>query len=109
MSRTIKEKNGMADKENVQQRPQQQLKMHVDPNLDYSYRDMFNVFVGPEDVVIEFGNRHRSVENEVTINNRIVLSVSNAAKLQKALGETLTNLQKQIQERMSEQQQAAKQ
>ncbi|THB71465.1 MAG: DUF3467 domain-containing protein [Desulfovibrio sp.] len=79
---------------------EKQLKVHVKHDLEYSYRDMFNIFISPEDVTIEFGNRHRSVENEATINNRIVLSLSNAAKLQRSLQEALVSLQKHVKERM---------
>ncbi len=76
---------------------QQQLQLHIPPDLEYTYRDMFSVFVGAEDVVLEFGNRHRSVANRATVGNRIVLSVANAFRLQQALGQMLESARQRIQ------------
>ena len=79
--------------------------VHVSPELDYSYRDVANIFVGAGDVVFEFGNMHRSMPGNVTIGNRIVLSMSNAIELQQKLGEVLQEAQKQMQEQFQKQQQ----
>ena len=75
----------------------QQLQLHVSPDLEYHYRDMFNVSVGLEEVILEFGNRHRTPPDRATISTRIVLSVSNAFRLQQALQQALANAQQQVQ------------
>lgn len=49
-----------------------QIQAHIPPDLDYVYRDITNVFVGAGDVLIEFGNFHRSMPGNATISNRIV-------------------------------------
>lgn len=87
---------------------QQNVKVHVAPDLDYSYRDVANIFVGAGDVVFEFGNLHRSMPGNVTIGNRIVLSMVNAIDLQQKLGQVLEEAQKQIQEQFMQQQQQSK-
>lgn len=74
------------------------LQLAIDQNLDYKYRDLFNLHVGAEDVVIEFGNIHRGQENQGCISDRIVLSPGNAVRLQQALTQSL----QQMQERMRE-------
>ena len=43
--------------------------------LDYVFRDVANVFVGKSEVVMEFGNLHRSMPGHATVSNRIVISV----------------------------------
>ena len=57
------------------------VQFHVSPELEYVHRDVFNVYVGAGDVVIEFGNLHRAMPDHATISNRIVLSVANAYNL----------------------------
>lgn len=79
---------------------EQQIQVHVKHDLEYAYRDMFNLFVSPEEVTIEFGNRHKSVANEATMHNRIVLSISNAMKLQRSLQEALSSMQKHVREQI---------
>ena len=37
------------------------VQFNVSPELEYVYRDVFNVYVGVGDVVIEFGNFHRAM------------------------------------------------
>ena len=59
-----------------------EIQVHVAPDLEYSYRDVANIYVGAGEVTIEFGNHHRSMPGHVTIANRIVLSVANAYDLQ---------------------------
>jgi hypothetical protein len=80
------------------------LQVHVSPDLDYSYRDVANIFVGNGDVVFELGNLHRSMPGNVTISNRIVMSMANAYDLQQKLGQVLQEAQKQIQEQFKQQQ-----
>lgn len=85
---------------------EEQIQVHVSPDLDYVYRDVINIFVGAGDVVIEMGNRHRSMPEHVTISNRIVLSIANAYDLQSRLQQTLQDaqmkLQRQLQTRKKE-------
>jgi len=76
----------------------QKIQVHIPPELDYSYRDIANVFVGTGDVVIEFGNFHRSMPNNASISNRIVLSIANAYELKNSLGQALANAQKMLQQ-----------
>jgi len=77
------------------------IQFHVSPELEYIYRDIFNVYVGAGDVVVEMGNRHRSMPEHATISNRIVMSVGNAytlvQTLQQALQETQLKLHEQLQ------------
>ena len=74
------------------------IQVHVPPDLDYLYRDIANVFVGTGDVVLEFGNFHRSMANNATISNRIVMSVSTAYQLQHSLGQALADAQNRLQQ-----------
>jgi hypothetical protein len=87
---------------------QQNIQVHVSPDLDYCYRDVANIYVGAGDVVFEFGNIHRSMPGNITIGNRIVLTMANAIELQQKLGQVLQEAQKQIQEQFLKQQQQAK-
>ncbi len=81
---------------------QQNIQFHVPQELDYVYRDFFNVFVGTGDVVIEFGNQHRSMPEHVSISNRIVLSLTNAYNLQQTLQKVLHEAQMQMQNSFKE-------
>jgi hypothetical protein len=83
---------------------QQNYTVHVSPDLDYSYRDVANIYVGAGDVVFEFGNIHRSMPGNITIGNRIVLSMANAIDLQKKLGEVIQEAQRQLREQLKQQQ-----
>jgi len=76
----------------------QRIQAHIPPDLDYVYRDIANVFIGAGDVVIEFGNFHRSMPGHATISNRIVLSVANAYELHNSLGQALAEAQHKLQE-----------
>jgi hypothetical protein len=96
----------MSEKQTDQQ--QQNFQVHVSPDLDYCYRDIANIYVGSGDVVLEFGNVHRSMPGNITIGNRIVLSMANAIDLQQKLGQVLQEAQKQIQEQFLKQQQQAR-
>lgn len=82
----------------TQQDGQQQIQVQVSPDLDYSYRDFFSIYVGAEDVVLEFGNRHRAQANRASVQTRLVLSIQNAFRLQQALGRSLEEARKRIQE-----------
>jgi hypothetical protein len=93
----------MAENQNSEQ--QQNIKVHVSPDLEYCYRDIANIFVGAGDVTFEFGNVHRSMPGHITIGNRIVLTMANAIDLQQKLGQVLQEAQKQLQEQFRKQQQ----
>lgn len=77
------------------------IQFHVSPELEYVYRDVYNVYVGAGEVVIEFGNIHRAMPEHATISNRIVMSVGNAytllQTLQKGLQEAQIRLQHTLQ------------
>lgn len=73
-----------------------QRRYHARPDLEYVYRDTFNVYVGFEEVILEFGNRSRSDENEVAVGDRIVLSIANSQRLQQALQRGLDELRQQL-------------
>jgi hypothetical protein len=93
----------MAEQNRTEQE-QQNFQVHVSPDLDYCYRDVANIFVGAGDVVFEFGNLHRSMPGNITISNRIVLTMANAYDLQQKLGQVLQEAQKQMQEQFKQQQ-----
>ena len=79
------------------------LKVHVSPDLEYCYRDIANIFVGPRgsEVVFEFGNTHLSLPGNVTISNRMVMSFADAYELQQRLGKTLMEAQQKLQTKMA--------
>ena len=76
---------------------------HVPPDLEYVYRDVFNVFVGAGDVVIEFGNLHRAMPEHATISNRIVMSVGNAYILIQTLQQALQQAQIKLHQNLQQQ------
>ncbi len=80
--------------------PQQRIQFHVPQELEYTYRDIFNVYVGTGDVVIEMGNLHRSMPEHASISNRVVLSIENAYKLNEALQKGLQAAQLEMRKRM---------
>ena len=82
---------------------EEKIKVNVASDLDYVYRDMINIFVGTGDVVLEFGNRHRSMPDHGTIFNRIVLSIPNAYDLQERLRQTLNEAQLRLQQSIEKQ------
>ncbi len=79
------------------------IQFHVSPELEYVYRDVFNVYVGAGDVLIEFGNIHRSMPEHASISNRIVMSIGNAYSMmqtmQQALQQAHDRLQKNLQKK----------
>jgi len=94
----------MSSTDNPNKDQEQKFQVHVSPDLDYCYRDVANIFVGAGDVVFEFGNLHRSMPGNITISNRIVLSIANAYDFQQKLGQVLQEAQKQMQEQFKQQQ-----
>ncbi len=95
----------MADdqtKEQTEDQAKAQQVIRVNDSLEYVYRDIFNIYVSQEEVLLEFGNKIRPKDNEIVLGNRIVLSIPNAIKLQNALAGTISKVQKQLQEKMIE-------
>ncbi len=100
----------MTDKEKPSDNDaQQNIQFHVTPELDYVYRDVFNVYVGAGDVVIEFGNLHRAMPGHAAISNRIVMSVAGAYNLHQTLQQALQAAQLQLQKNLQEQKKASSQ
>lgn len=73
-----------------------ELSLEFVPNLDTKYRDVFNMHITPEDVIIEFGNISRHVEGKAIIHERIVLSPSNAMRLQQWLSSAIAQMQQKM-------------
>lgn len=69
------------------------MQITIKQDMDYVYRDMFNVHVGLDEVILEFGNLHRVPENTATLSDRIVISVRNAVRLQQVLGKVILEAQ----------------
>ena len=98
------ERQKMTVQQNTNESDQQpRIKFNVSPELDYVYRDVFNVYVGAGDVVIEFGNLHRAMPGRANISNRIVLSIGNAYNLHQTLQQALQAAQMQVQKNLQEQ------
>ncbi len=93
------EHGGTADRQ-ANQEEQFQVQFHLAQDLEYVYRDVFNVYAGRADVVIELGNLHRSMPGHATIANRIVVSISNAYVLVQTLQQALQAAQEQLQQRL---------
>ncbi len=81
----------------------QEIQFHVPPELDYVYRDVFNVYAGAGDVIIEFGNHHRSMPRHASISNRIVMTTANAYILVQTLQQALQQAQSALQHSLSRQ------
>lgn len=73
-----------------------ELQVHAAADLDYKYRDLFNLHVGAEEVILEFGNLHRSQPGHATLLDRIVLSPANAMRLQQGLAQALGQMQQKM-------------
>jgi hypothetical protein len=76
---------------------EQEIKYHVPSDLEYCYRDFVNVHIGAGDVVIEFGNVHRSNPGHIFINNRVVMTVAGAYQLNQTLQKALQAAQDKLQ------------
>jgi hypothetical protein len=88
---------------NKEQRTKPEIQFHVPPELEYVYRDVFNVYAGVGEVTIEFGNHHKSMPEHASISNRIVMSTSNAYLLLQTLQEALQKAQAALQHNLSKQ------
>jgi len=83
--------------QNNSEKDQPEIRVHVSPDLDYSFRDIANIFVGAGEVIFEFGNHHRSMPGHVTISDRIVMSIGNVYDFQMRLQNALLEAQQQMQ------------
>lgn len=81
---------------------QPSIQLHVDPNLEYVYRDIFNVYAGSGDVLIEFGNLHRAMPGHASISNRIVVSMSDAYVLVRTMQDALQKAQAMMQQQLAQ-------
>jgi len=90
--------------EEKQDKPEATIQFHVPPDLEYVYRDIFNVYVGAGEVVVEMGIRHRSMPQHVSITNRVVMSVGSAYTLIQTLNQALAQAQQKLQESLRKQQ-----
>ncbi len=77
------------------------IQFHVPPELDYVYRDVFNVYAGTGDVLIEFGNHHRAMPEHASIANRIVMTTGNAYLLVQTLQQALAQAQAALQHNLA--------
>lgn len=83
----------MADNE---QGKENKIKLHIDPEIEYKYRDLFNIHISAEDVVIELGNIQRGATDQGAIKDIIVMSPANAIRLQQALTKSIETMQQKI-------------
>jgi len=90
-------------KEKKEEIKQPEIKFHVPPDLEYVYRDIFNVYAGVGDVTIEFGNHHKAMPEHASISNRIVMSTTNAYVLMQTLQGALQKAQAALQHNLSQQ------
>ena len=81
----------------------QNIKVYMPPDLEYRYKDVFAVFVGMGDVVIELGNHHRSPPGNVSVSDRIVLSVPNTYKLIQMLQNSIKSAEEQVKKQLKAQ------
>ncbi|MBF0470256.1 MAG: DUF3467 domain-containing protein [Gammaproteobacteria bacterium] len=72
------------------------IQMHISPDLEYCYRDLFNIYASSSEVIIEFGNHHRSTPEHATVTNRIVLSVQNAYNFINQMHQTLQSAEEKF-------------
>lgn len=96
----------MTNPEDTKSPSQGPQKIQVDfaEGVDYKYRDVLNIFVGRGDVVLELGNIHRSVPNQATISDRVVISMASAYDFHARLGQALKEAQERLQQEMRQQQ-----
>ncbi len=97
---TKETKTNEDQEENIQQ---PNIQFHVPPELEYVYRDIFNVYAGVGDVTIEFGNHHKAMPEHASIANRIVMTTGNAYLLVQTLQKALQDAQAALQHNLSKQ------
>ena len=74
------------------------IKLHVDPEIEYKYRDLFNIHISTEDVILELGNIQRGGTAQGAIKDVIVMSPSTAIRLQQALAQSIGHMQEKMKE-----------
>jgi hypothetical protein len=80
--------------------PGSSVQVHVAAGLDYAFRDFVSIYVGNGEVVLEFGNAHRSMPGHLTIGDRIVLTLATGYDLQQRLQQALLEAQARLQAQM---------
>ena len=96
-------KTEQVEKDEKTNAKQPEIQFHVPPELEYVYRDIFNVYAGVGDVTIEFGNHHKAMPEHASIANRIVMSTGNAYLLIQTLQKALQDAQAALQHNLSKQ------
>jgi len=74
------------------------LEVYIHPDADFVFREVFGVYVGAGEVVIEFGNYQRIDSRKVVISDRIVMTINNAYKLMRYMEDALQQAQAKMQE-----------
>lgn len=84
----------------MSEEPQGKKNIKIDTTLDpeYKYRDLFNLHMSPEEVMLEFGNICRDKPGEGVIRDRIVLTPGNAMRLQQLLSQSIAQMQQRMQD-----------
>lgn len=77
---------------------EKKIKLHVDPEIEYKYRDLFNIHISTEDVILELGNIQRGGTAQGAIKDVIVMSPSTAIRLQQALAQSIGHMQEKMKE-----------
>jgi hypothetical protein len=101
MTKEKQETNAQKDNDQKDNAQKPEIQFHVPPDLEYVYRDIFNVYAGVGDVTIEFGNHHKAMPEHASISNRIVMSVGNAYLLVQTLQQALQKAQAALQHNLS--------
>jgi hypothetical protein len=86
----------------MSQANEENIQVHVSPDLEYAYRDISNIFVGQNEVTFEFGNHHKAMPGRATISNRIVMSIADAYDFQQRLNSSLLEAQRKLQESLQQ-------
>ena len=86
--------NPMHDVQNNQEKT---IKIHINPGIEYKYRDIFNIHISTDEVTLEFGNLQRG-SNQGVIKDIIVMTPANAMRLQQALAQSIETMQQKIRE-----------
>ncbi len=81
----------------VQNNQEKTIKIHINPEIEYKYRDIFNIHISTDEVTLEFGNLQRG-SNQGVIKDIIVMTPANAMRLQQALAQSIETMQQKIRE-----------
>lgn len=80
-----------------------QIQVNIPPDLDYQFRDLVNVYPTLGDVLLEFGNIHRSLANQISISDRLVIPMHVAIRLTQILQNAIQQAQEAVQQQMDAQ------